>query len=97
MAFAMFMHWDGVTADECDQVRTIVNWEGDPPAGGQMHIAAVDEGGLHITDRWDSAEEFQAFVANRLMPGVMQVGIKTEPKVTVLPVHAVFTPAYRPV
>ncbi|HKG26382.1 MAG TPA: hypothetical protein VKB09_12085 [Thermomicrobiales bacterium] len=96
MAIAMFMHWDGVTADQFDQVRKVVNWEGDPAAGGKLHIAAVDERGLHVTDLWDSAEAFQTFVATRLMPGVKQVGIPSEPKVDIVPVHALFTPAYKP-
>ncbi len=97
MAVAMFMHWDGVTAGEYDQIRELVNWEGDPPVGGRLHVAAVDESGLHITDLWDSAEEFQAFVANRLMPGVKQLGLQGEPEVTILPAHAIFAPAYKPV
>jgi hypothetical protein len=96
MAIAMFMHWDGVTAEEYDKVREIVNWEGDPAAGGKLHVAAFDENGLHVTDLWDSAEAFQVFVADRLMPGVQQVGIKGEPKVTLLPAHAIFAPAYKP-
>ena len=73
-----------------------MNWEGEPPAGGRLHIAAVDESGSHITDLWDSAEEFQAFVATRLMPGVKHLGLQGEPTVTILPAHAIFAPAYKP-
>lgn len=94
MAVAMFMHWTGVTSDQYDKVRQIVNWEGDPAPGGLFHVAAFDDSGLHVTDLWETADDFQTFVANRLMPGVQKAGIPGEPKVEIVPVHAVFAPAY---
>jgi hypothetical protein len=96
VAIAMFMHWDGLTAEQYDAARKLVNWEGDPPPGGRFHVAALDERGLHVTDIWDTAEQFQTFVASRLMPGVQQLGIPGEPRVEIVPVHAIFAPAYRP-
>jgi hypothetical protein len=49
---------------------------------------------MYVTDVWERAEDFQAFVDQRLMPAVKQAGIAGEPKVTVLPAHNVFTPGY---
>ncbi len=97
MAVAMFMHWAGVTAEEYDRVRQLVDREGTPAPGGFLHIAALDDSGLHVSDLWETAEAFQAFVQNRLMPGVKQLGLQGEPKVTLLPAHAIFAPAYKPV
>ena len=97
MAVAMFMEWDGVTREQYDAVRAIVNWEGDAPAGAMFHVAAITDQGLRVTDLWRSPEEFQTFVATRLMPGVKQVGIKGEPRVKVHPVHRLFTPGFRAV
>lgn len=96
MAIVMNMEWDGITTEQYDQVRKLVNWEGDAPAGGMYHVAATTEKGLRITDVWESAEQFQDFVNKRLMPGVQQLGIPGEPRVEVYPVHAIFAPAYRP-
>jgi hypothetical protein len=96
MAIAMFMHWEGVTADQYDRVRKLVGWEGIPAPGGLFHVAAFDEHGLHVTDLWETADQFQAFATNRLMPGVKQIGIEGELKVEIVPVHALFTPAYQP-
>lgn len=96
MAIVMFMSWDGVTAEQYDRVRKVVNWEGDVPPGGMFHVAAATEKGLRITDVWASAEDFQKFVDTRLMPGVQQLGIPGQPTVEVFPVHALFTPAFRP-
>ncbi len=47
-----------------------------------------------VTDVWDSAEDFQRFVDERLMPGTNQAGIAGEPQVTILPAHRIFAPAF---
>jgi hypothetical protein len=90
----MIMEWDGVTLQQYDEARKVVNWEGDAPAGGLFHVAAHDGQKLRITDTWESAEQFQQFVDQRLMPGVQKVGIQGQPRVEVYPTHAVFTPGY---
>lgn len=93
MAVMMQMEWNGVSPAEYEALRKRVNWEGDPPVGAVFHVAAFDDHGIRITDVWNSAEEFEAFVQNRLMPGVKELGVAGEPKVEILPAHAVFSPA----
>jgi hypothetical protein len=93
LAIMMQMAWHGVSSEDYDALRKRVNWEGDPPIGGIFHVAAFHEGDLRITDVWNSAEEFDAFVKDRLMPGVTELGIAGEPKIEILPAHAVFSPA----
>lgn len=94
MAIMMLMEWPGATPEQYDELRRVVDWEQDKAVGGLFHVAAFDEGGAHITDVWESAEAFQRFTDERLMPGVQKVGIPGEPKVQVLPAHAVFAPGY---
>src|SRR6185369_2901268 len=94
MPVMMMMQWNGVTREQYDAVRKIVNFEGNVPKGGMFHVAAFTDDGLHVADVWERAEDFQAFVDQRLMPGVQQAGIKGEPKVQILPAHNVFTPGY---
>ena len=94
MAVVMFMEWDGVTLKQYEDIRKLVNWEGNHPAGGMFHVAAITDTGIRVTDLWESAEAFQTFVGQRLMPGVLQLGIPGEPKVEIYPVHALFTPAF---
>ena len=96
MAVVMFMEWDGVTLEQYEAVRKLVNWEGNPPEGGMFHVAAIIDKGLRVTDLWQSAEAFQSFVEKRLMPGVQQLGIPGQPRVEIYPVHALFTPAFKP-
>jgi hypothetical protein len=96
MAVVMLMEWDGVTLEQYEAARKLVNWEGNPPEGGMFHVAAITDSGLRVTDLWQSAEAFQSFVEQRLMPGVQQIGIPGQPRVEIYPVHALFTPAFKP-
>jgi hypothetical protein len=97
MPVLMIMQWDNVTREQYDAVRETVKFETDVPKGGLFHVAAfTDKGELRVTDLWERAEDFQAFVEQRLMPGVAKVGIEGEPKVEVWPAHNVFTPGYTP-
>jgi hypothetical protein len=96
MAVFMLLEWDGVTKEQYETVRHTVNWEGNPPKGGKFHVAAFTPKGLRVTDVWESREDFQDFVEKRLMPGTKEAKIAGEPHVEVLPAHAVFAPAYRP-
>lgn len=93
MAIVMMMKWPEVTPEKYDAVRAIARFDVDPPEGGAFHVAAFGEDGLHVVDVWSSAEEFQAFVEARLNPAVAQVGLTTEPEITILPVHYSFAPA----
>ena len=92
----MHLKWDGVTPEQYEQVRSIVNWEGNKPKGGNFHVAFFDNNGLRVVDVWDNAEDFNNFANNRLMPGVAQAGVTSQPDVEVYPVHAIFTPGYVP-
>jgi hypothetical protein len=94
MAVMMHMQWNGIGAAEYDAVRKVVDWEGNPPPGGLFHVMAVGDDGISITDVWETAEQFQAFAQDRLLPGVQQLGIGGEQRVEVRPAHAVFTPGY---
>ncbi len=94
MRIAMFMFWEGVTPQQYNEVRKLVDWDNQKPKGGVLHIASFDPKGLRVTDIWESEEDLNNFVQNRLMPKVGQVGVKTPPKVEVYPLHNLFTPGF---
>jgi hypothetical protein len=94
MPVLMVMDWKGVTPEQYNQALEVVNWEGNVPPGGLYHVAGFDESGLHVVDVWESAEQFQSFVSQRLMPGVQQIGISGQPEVKIYPTHRIFTPGY---
>jgi len=92
MAVVMQMHWPEVTKDQYEQVRREVKWETDVPKGAKFHVAWFGTDGFRVIDLWDSAAEFDQFVANRLMPAVKKIGVQGEPKVIMSEAHAIFAP-----
>ncbi len=89
----MLMKWDGVTPDQYEKIRKTVNWEGNAPKGAVFHVAAFNDNACRVTDIWESADDFNNFVQDRLMPATAEAGIKGEPQVELIPVHAIFVPA----
>jgi hypothetical protein len=88
----MSMRWAGVTPEQYEEARQVINWEGDVPDGAVLHVAGFADDGLRVTDVWESEEQFNAFVESRLMPGVQQIGIEGQPDVEFYPVQNVFNP-----
>jgi len=94
MAVMMQMTWEGIGTEEYEAARNHVNWEGDVPPGAMFHVVAVTDNGVRVTDVWESAESFDAFVRDRLMPGVQELGIPGQPRVEILSAHRIFAPAF---
>jgi hypothetical protein len=86
----MSMRWSGVTPEQYEEARRVVNWEGDVPDGAVLHAAGFHADGLRVTDVWESEEQFNRFVESRLMPGVQQIGIEGQPDVEFFPVQSIF-------
>jgi hypothetical protein len=42
------------------------NLTGDPPAGNRLRMAGPMDGGWRVVSLWDSAEQFQGFLEQRL-------------------------------
>ena len=89
----MRMEWPEVTREQYDATLEAVGWEQTPPEGAIFHVAFFDEAGFNVVDVWESEEHFQKFSDARLNPGIAQVGIEGEPKVTFAPAYRVFDPA----
>ena len=94
MAVAMFMHWKELTAEQYDALRRRVNLENDVPHGGKFHVSSFDSDGAHVFDLWDSAEDFERYASERLMPVVQELGIPGQPETRFVPVHAIFAPMF---
>ena len=92
MATVMLMHWPEVTKEQYEQVRQDVNWEGDVPQGAKFHVAWMSEDGFRVLDLWDSPQQFESFVQQRLMPSVQRIGVQGQPRVQIAESIAVFAP-----
>ena len=92
MATVMLMHWPEVTREKYEEVRRDVDWEGNVPKGARFHVAWFGDDGFRVLDLWDSREDFETFVRDRLTTGVQKAGIGGQPRVEFAPAHAVFAP-----
>lgn len=92
MASVMQMRWSGVTKEQYDELRPVVQWETDHPDGAYFHVAYFDDGGINVVDVWESPAHFDRFFSERLGPGVQQVGIAGQPDVTWHDAHAIYNP-----
>ena len=94
MPVVMYMEWDAVAPEQYDAAREKVSWEVDVPQGAILHVPWFAHGGMRVLDLWESAEDFQRFVDDRLMPAVQEIGIQGEPRVEINPLHGrAFAPA----
>jgi hypothetical protein len=94
MPVVMYMEWDGVTPEQYNEARSKVGWEDDVPEGAILHVPWFVDDGLRVTDVWESGDDFQSFVDQRLTPAVQEIGIQGQPRVDIRPVHSrVFAPA----
>lgn len=87
----VLVEWEGVTKEIYEEARKQVNLEGDIPKGLISHIAALYKNGIRVTDVWKSEEDFKNYVQNRLMPVIGKL-VKGEPKIEIIPLHALFIP-----
>lgn len=92
MPTVMSMHWPEVSREQYEAVRKEVNWEGNTPAGAKLHVSWFADDGFHVLDLWDTPQDFQKFVDERLTPGVQKVGVQGQPQVSISESHAVFAP-----
>ncbi len=82
MPVMMIMQWAGVTREQYEAIRQVSNFAGDPARGGLFHIAALTDAGLQVTDLWERAEDFEAFIQSRVTPAVQKMGIQRQPKIS---------------
>ena len=92
MAVVMKMRWEGVQPAQYDEARKAVDWETQVPEGAIHHVAWFTDGGVNVIDIWETEDDFNRFVEDRLMPGVQQVGIEGQPDVEFHRAHAIFAP-----
>ena len=69
-------------AEQYDETIRRLEETGDfPPEGLEYHVAFLVDGGIRVSEIWDSREKWEAF-GERLMPILADVGIEPgEPEV----------------
>ena len=71
-----------LTAEQYDESVRRMTESGDfPPEGMEHQVCFGTDGNLHVSELWDSREQWEAF-GERLMPVLAEVGIEAgEPEV----------------
>lgn len=66
-----------ITAQQYDALNERLQKEGPQFFTGCLgHVAVVDDGGVHVTDIWESSEAMEAFMT-RMMPFAQELGLPT--------------------
>jgi hypothetical protein len=92
MAVLMIEHIDGMDEKQYEEFRRLAKWDSDRPKGFLFHVASFADGNAHIADIWETAEDFQNFVRDRIMPAAQQLGLSIQPDVQIYPTHAILNP-----
>ncbi len=92
MPTIMLMHWPEFSKEHYEQARKEVNWEGERPQGAKFHVAWFGEDGFHVLDLWESRQDFERFMDQRVRPVLQKIGVQGQPKVQYAEAHAVFAP-----
>jgi hypothetical protein len=93
MAVAVVQEFDGGTLEQYDQIVAGLGLTPGGPgaAGGMFHWVTAVDGGIRVTDVWESAEQFQAFAQEKIGPLAAQAGITSPPRITMYEVHNYLT------
>jgi hypothetical protein len=90
MAACLFMHFPGVDASTYETVLEKLGLR-DPnpdwPKGFISHVAGFGSDGLYVVDVWQSKQDFEDFVENRLRPAFEDFGGLPQPNITTFEVH----------
>jgi hypothetical protein len=70
MAVGITSEVEGMTAEIYDALNAEMNFPQDVPDGLISHLAGPTDAGFRIVDVWESREQFDDFIENRLMPAV---------------------------
>ncbi|MFE0461092.1 hypothetical protein ACFW1A_17775 [Kitasatospora sp. NPDC058965] len=93
MTVVLSLRWPGTKPEQYDAVRELVRWEEETPDGAVLHVAWFDADGLQVIDVWNSADDFNRFMEERLAAAIEKVGIEGQPEITFNPMHRRFVAA----
>jgi hypothetical protein len=93
MAVAVVLDFEGATLDQYDKTCELMGLtpRGPAPEGALFHWVTETDGGVRVTDVWESQELFDAFAEQKIGPLSAQAGFPGPPRVTTYAVHNYFT------
>ena len=98
MAVVIIQHWpeeetERSTANYDEISRRLRESGAIPPEGCHLHCTGWTGHGFQVVEVWDTREQFDRFVADKVMPLVMEVSADDarEPVVTSYELHSLMT------
>ncbi len=72
-----------------ETLKKEVDWEHNPPSGLIIHSSAFDESGnsTNVADVWNSEQDLNNFVSNRLIPAMQKHNIPIPPEPEIFQIH----------
>jgi len=89
MAVGMLVEAPGVNAEGYDSIMQHLEWETKPkPQGFVSHYAGPTESGWLVFDIWESQQDFERFMQERLGPAMQQAFGEVPPmQPRFIPIH----------
>jgi hypothetical protein len=93
MAIAVQLDFAGATLEQYDQVIAKMGFRPGGPGGpgGIFHWVTRTDGGMRVTDVWETKEQFEKFAAEKIGPITQEVGISGPPDIKFVEVHNYLT------
>lgn len=89
MAIMCIFTGKGFTQQMYEQIRKDIDWEHNHPRGEIFHAVGFDKSGdIHVTDIWESEEDFDNFLDSKLKPALEKINAPM-PIGGVYPIHNV--------
>jgi hypothetical protein len=87
------MEFENATLEQYDEVIKRMGFEpgGAGAPGGLFHWVTATDGGIRVTDVWETAEQFQQFAETQIGPITQEIGVEGPPQVTTYDVHNYLT------
>ncbi|HZL21014.1 MAG TPA: hypothetical protein VFG23_24985, partial [Polyangia bacterium] len=81
MAYMVTHFWPGASEDQYRATVDVVHPPGGLPEGQAYHVAGPTDGGILITAVWDSKEQCDRFIEDKLMASMpIEGGVQGRPE-----------------
>ena len=96
MAVMIQFEWPGLTKEQFEQARQLIGWERDPAKGSIVQAQGWDGEVFFAQDLWESREDWDNFLRDRITPAIQQLNFPGQPSVRVFDASCVFIPGRQP-
>jgi hypothetical protein len=81
MAYLITHFWPGATMEQYNRTVAVVHPPGGLPDGQTYHAAGPCDGGVLIAAVWDTKDDFERFLREKLMPSMpVEGGFSGQPQ-----------------